>query len=311
MSGILETVNSRTQLAGKNRMELLLFQLTTKQFYGINVFKVREIIKCPLLSLIPKCNPMVRGISYIRGVIIPIIDLNMAIGKEPLVNPEEKLVIIAEYNRTVQGFMVESVSKIVNISWEVICPPPPGTGDSSYLTAVTEIDNELVEIIDVEKVLQEVAPVDTSVAENRQEVAKHHHPKTKHILICDDSAVARKQTVKALEQLHVDIILKNNGREAYNYLKEITKDGSNVTDKLLMLISDVEMPEMDGYKLTAEVRDDPNLQGLFVLLHTSLSGIFNKALVNKVNANQFIAKFDADALAQAVIDRMEYIDGTK
>jgi two-component system chemotaxis response regulator CheV len=300
-------------------MELLLFTLQTKQLYGINVFKVREIINSLPLTLIPMRHKIIRGISHIRGITIPIIDLNMAIGNSPLPNPEERLIIVSEYNKTIQGFMVETVVKIVNISWTEVHPPPVGSGKTSYLTAVTDIEGDLVEIIDVEKILQEIIPTKAEVAVEHKEIATKHIentakqqiPQITKVLVCDDSIVARKQITQSLKQLNIELIVKNNGKEALDYLKECTKDGSNITQKLLLVISDVEMPEMDGYTLTAMIREDPHLKDLHVVLHTSLSGIFNNALISKVGANQFIAKFDPNALAKTVTDRMQALNVDK
>ena len=310
MEHVLDTVNRRTQLAGENRMELLLFRLNTKQLYGINVFKVKEIISSLPLTLIPMRHPIIRGISHIRGTTIPIIDLNMAIGSSALLNPEKRLIIVSEYNKTIQGFMVESVVRIVNVSWGEVHPPPPASGKSSYLTAVTQIEGDLVEIIDVEKILQEIIPISVEVNKENKDIAVQAiqmMPEITKVLVCDDSIVARKQIIQSLKQLNIELVVKNNGREALEYLKEVTKDGSNITSKLLLVISDVEMPEMDGYTLTAMIREDPNLKDLHVVLHTSLSGVFNNALITKVGANQFIAKFDPNALAKTVTDRMQAI----
>lgn len=156
MTGILDGVDQRTQLAGHNRMELLLFRLSGDQLYGINVFKIQEVITCPSIVEVPGSNEVVRGIANMRGKTITVTDLSMAIGGPSLEKAEDHFVIITEYNRRVQGFMVGSVDRIININWEDILPPPDGLADESYMTAVTKVDNELVEIIDVEKVMQEV-----------------------------------------------------------------------------------------------------------------------------------------------------------
>ena len=156
MTGILASVDQRTQLAGHNRRELLLFSMDGRQQYGINVFKVQEVIQCPPLTHVPHSHPVIRGIAKLRGKTIPVMDLAMAIGKRPVDDVQDKFVIITEYNRSVQGFLVSKVQRIVNMNWADILPPPRGTGKNSYMTAVTKIDDQLVEIIDVEKVLAEV-----------------------------------------------------------------------------------------------------------------------------------------------------------
>ncbi|KAA1160187.1 chemotaxis protein CheV [Pseudoalteromonas fuliginea] len=303
MAGILDSVNQRTQLVGQNRLELLLFKLRGRQRFGINVFKVREVLQCPPLTSMPKSNTYIRGVAHIRGQTISVIDLSMAVGGRPIENITDSFIIIAEYNRSVQGFLVGGVERIVNMNWEKIMPPPSGAGRYSYLTAVTEIENELVEILDVEKILNEICPVNTEVSADVAASGDIQKDLGERIVfIADDSAVARNQVKRALEPLGVQTELAKNGKEALIRLKEIAeldcKD--NITERVALLISDVEMPEMDGYTLTAEIKADPKLAPLHVILHTSLSGVFNQAMIEKVGADDFIAKFNPDELATAV-----------
>jgi two-component system chemotaxis response regulator CheV len=303
MAGILDSVNQRTQLVGQNRLELLLFKLRGRQRFGINVFKVREVLQCPPLTNMPKSNAYIRGVAHIRGQTISVIDLSMAVGGPAIENIKDSFIIIAEYNRSVQGFLVGGVERIVNMNWEKIMPPPSGAGRYSYLTAVTEIENELVEILDVEKILNEICPVNTEVsADLAADSAIQKDLGERIVFIADDSAVARNQVKRALEPLGVQTELAKNGKEALVRLKEIAElDCKNdITERVGLLISDVEMPEMDGYTLTAEIKADPKLAPLHVILHTSLSGVFNQAMIEKVGADDFIAKFNPDELATAV-----------
>ncbi|KKO48150.1 chemotaxis protein CheW [Arsukibacterium sp. MJ3] len=302
MANILDSVNQRTQLVGQNRLELLLFNLAGRQRYGINVFKVREVLQCPALTAIPKRNKFVRGIAHIRGQTISVIDLSLAIGGKPVADLSSAFIIITEYNRSVQGFLVSSVERIININWEAILPPPKGTGGKqSYLTAITEIEKELIEILDVEKILEEISPSPTTITKVVNTATINANLGDRLILIADDSTVARNQVKKALEGLGVKMHLVNNGREALSYLQQVAKECNlSVTEKVGLLISDIEMPEMDGYTLTAEIRLDPQLKNLHVILHTSLSGVFNQQMVQKVGANDFIAKFNPDELAESV-----------
>lgn len=304
MASVLDTVNQRTQLVGQNRLELLLFSLGGRQQYGINVFKVKEVLQCPTLHAIPKRNPVVRGVAHIRGGTIPILDLRQATGSSPLENIQDCFVIITEYNRSTQGFLVSAVERIVNMNWSSIHPPPSGTGRNSYLTAVTEVEGRLVEIIDVEKVLAEIAPLPDAVSEALIEESKQHTSTKKHVLIVDDSAIARKQIQKVMEEINVTATVLKNGREALTFLEDMLTAGKNPYEELLLVISDIEMPEMDGYTFTAEIRINPKLRDLFVILHTSLSGVFNEAMVKKVGANDFIAKFHPNELAKRVNKRM-------
>ena len=305
MAGLMDSVNQRTQLVGQNRLELLLFRLGGDQVYGINVFKVKEVLPCPKLTALPKANPVVRGVAHIRGGTFSIMDLSMATGNAPLDNIERCFVIITEYNTKTQGFLVRSVERIVNLNWDAIHPPPKGAGRENYLTAVTQVDDRLVEIIDVEKVLAEVSPLQSEVASTP--VAEHiqRAAVSKHVLIVDDSAIARKQITRCLEAVGVEVTQLNDGRQALNYLKAMADRGEKPSEALLMMISDIEMPEMDGYTLTAEVRADPRMADMHVMLHTSLSGVFNQAMVKKVGADNFLAKFNPDQLAAAVAERIE------
>lgn len=308
MSSILDSVNQRTQMVGQNRLELLMFSLKGKQLYGINVFKVREVIQCPPLTTMPGCHPVVRGVAQIRGKAISVIDLSLAVGGPSLGEVGKCFVIIAEYNRKVQGFLVKAVERIVNMNWSDIHPPPSGSGRTHYLTAVTNIDNQLVEIIDVEKILSEITPNNASVSQEIVDKSADKVSLEKFVLIADDSSVARGQIKRTVEQLGYKTKIFKDGRACYNYLLDVVADDGLIDDVALMLISDIEMPEMDGYTLTAEIRNHDKLSHMWVMLHTSLSGVFNEAMVEKVGANDFIPKFNPDELAKAVQRRMDMED---
>ncbi|NOH64419.1 chemotaxis protein CheV [Vibrio sp. RE88] len=302
MTGILDSVNQRTQLVGQNRLELLTFRLMGRQRYGINVFKVKEVLQCPKLTSMPNLHPLVKGVAHIRGHTVSVIDLSLAIGGRPTTDVEKAFVVIAEFNRTIQAFLVTSVERIINMHWEAILPPPDGSGKANYLTAVTNIDNELVEILDVEKILAEIAPVDETMDSTiGEEIAQVQTEKevVRRILIADDSTVARKQVERAITSIGFEVVSVKDGKEAYDKLVEMAAEGS-IYDQISLVISDIEMPEMDGYTLTAEIRRHPDLKNLYVILHSSLSGVFNQAMVERVGANSFIAKFNPDELGNAV-----------
>ncbi|WP_260259087.1 chemotaxis protein CheV [Vibrio intestinalis] len=302
MTGILDSVNQRTQLVGQNRLELLTFRLMGRQRYGINVFKVKEVLQCPKLTSMPNLHPLVKGVAHIRGHTVSVIDLSLAIGGRPTTDVDKAFVVIAEFNRTIQAFLVTSVERIINMHWEAILPPPDGSGKANYLTAVTNIDNELVEILDVEKILAEIAPVDETMDANiGEEIAQAQEEKqiVRRILIADDSTVARKQVERAITSIGFEVVSVKDGKEAYEKLLEMASEGS-IYDQISLVISDIEMPEMDGYTLTAEIRRHADLKDLYVILHSSLSGVFNQAMVERVGANSFIAKFNPDELGNAV-----------
>ena len=305
MAGVMDSVNQRTQLVGQNRLELLLFRLDGKQLYGINVFKVKEVLQCPKLTIMPKSSKIVRGVANIRGGTIPIMDLAMATGSTGMISLVNSFVIITEYNTKVQGFLVHSVERIVNMNWEEIHPPPKGTGRDHYLTAVTRVDNQLVEIIDVEKILAEVAPVSEEISVGVIDAEVQHKAVSMRVLTVDDSSVARKQVSRCLETVGVEVVALNDGRQALDYLLNMVAEGKKPEEEFLMMISDIEMPEMDGYTLTAAIRNDPRMQKMHITLHTSLSGVFNQAMVKKVGADDFLAKFRPDDLAARVVARIK------
>ena len=308
MAGVMDSVNQRTQLVGQNRLELLLFRLDGPQLYGINVFKVREVLQCPKLTVMPKSHPVVCGVASIRGATIPILDLAMATGSGALKDQSSPFVIITEYNTKTQGFLVGAVERIVNMNWEEIHPPPKGTGRDHYLTAVTRLDNQLVEIIDVEKILSEVSPSSEIISHGVVDVETQTKAVSLRVLTVDDSSVARKQVSRCLQTVGVEVVSLNDGRQALEYLRKLVDEGKDPSEEFLMMISDIEMPEMDGYTLTSEIRSDPRMQNLHIILHTSLSGVFNQAMVKKVGANDFLAKFRPDDLASRVVDRIKEAD---
>lgn len=304
MAGVLDSVNQRTQLVGQNRLELLMFRLNGSQVYGINVFKVKEVLPCPNLSVLPHSNRVVRGVAYIRGRTISILDLSAATGGRPLDDISKCFIIITEYNNTVQGFLVKAVDRIVNLNWEAIHSPPKGSGREHYLTAVTEVDSRLVEILDVERILAEVSPASASLSEALVSSGKRDDA-LNTVLIVDDSSVARAQIRKCCQSLGFETVVLNDGKQALKHLKGLIAEGQSPLDKYILVISDIEMPEMDGYTLTASIKNDPAMAGLHVMLHTSLSGVFNQAMVEKVGADDFLAKFHPDELAKRVLKQQE------
>ncbi|MUK28958.1 chemotaxis protein CheV [Aliivibrio fischeri] len=312
MSGMLNSVDQRTQLVGENRLELLLFKLNTTQIFAINVFKVKEILKVPALTKLPGSHHHISGVASLRGESVPVIDLRGAIGMRPMGNEEETNLIITEYNRTTQGFLVGQVQNIINTTWADIQPPPKTVGRNNFLTALTQVEVEpnttrIVEIIDVEKVLADIIDYDITISEGvlDERLAAHMHGRK--VLIVDDSSTARAQVRNTLQQLGLEVIERSDGRQALDLLKSWCDEGKNVNDEILLMITDAEMPEMDGYRLTHEVRNDHRMNDLFITLNTSLSGSFNDAMVQKVGCNRFISKFQPDLIVGVVQDRLAEI----
>jgi two-component system chemotaxis response regulator CheV len=311
MSSILESVDSRTKLVGENRLELLMFRLKGRQVFAINVFKIQEVVMMPPLTEMPYSHPAIRGVAHLRGRAVPVIDLNLAIGRSPMALDGAQNLIVTEYNRSVQGFLVGPVDRIVNLNWDAIQPPPKSTGVTHFLTAFTRLNDEIVEILDVERVLAEIIPPNTEVSNEvrDQSLKELVAGKKLEILSVDDSPTARNQirdTIKSLD-LNIELITAGDGLKGLNLLKKWVQEGIDVTEKLLMVVTDAEMPEMDGYRLTHEIRNIPELKDLYVVMHTSLSGSFNDKLTKKVGCDDFLSKFRPDELATVIQQRIRDI----
>ena len=298
MAGVLDQVDKRTKLVGENRLEILMFRLNGRQIFGINVFKVQEVLSCPRLTKIPQAHPATRGLATIRKKTLPVIDLAAAIGQIPIEAKPENLIIITEYNGTVQAFLVKAIERIVNMNWKDIKAPPKGIGRNNYVTAVTNVDDNLVEIIDVEKILSEIIGADTHLENAEDLLDKDGNKMT--FLIADDSLVARNQVERTLEQIGVKCVVTTTGKEALDVLKAKADEGIDVMKEFSLLISDIEMPEMDGYTLTSEIRADDRMKDLNIMLHSSLSGGFNDSMTLKVKADKFIPKFQAEGLVTEI-----------
>ncbi len=296
-------IDQRTRLAGHNRLALLLFRLGGRQLFGVNVFKVQEVLRKPPLFSLPSTPSAVLGVADVRGRSIPVLDLGHAVG-HPETDPNAGYLVVTEFNRTAQGFLVSAVDRIVNIAVEEVKPPPSNGNEDSYLTAVTRYQGELIQILDVEKVLAEISGVDAGRGAN---LGEHANAFRGNVLVVDDSRVARSQIQRVLEQLGLEATLLPDGLQGLQHLKQMADAGVKPSSHYLMVISDIEMPSMDGYTLTTEIRRDPRLNDLYVLLHTSLSGIFNNAMVEKVGANAFESKFSPDELAGRVLARLDEI----
>lgn len=307
MAGILDTVDQRTQLVGENRLEILVFRLAGRQQFAINVFKVQEVLQLPRLTLIPQRHPMICGVINLRGQTLPVIDLSRAIGMRALTPDANSTIIVTEYNRSVQAFLVGGVERILNLNWESIQPPPGGAGRQHYLTAITKVEDRLVEIIDVEKVLAEIVPMNTRVSSDRLDDTLLGQTRGREVLVVDDSSVAISQLRDTLGQLGLRLHVATDGLRALQQLKRWADEGNDMEEKLLMIFTDAEMPEMDGYRLTTEIRNDPRLRDLYVVLHTSLSGSFNDAMVKKVGCDDFLSKFQPDQLVEVVRRRLQKV----
>lgn len=286
------------------RLELLLFQLDGTQVYGINVFKVREVVRHQPLTRISGAHPVVKGIVTVRDTTIPVIDLSAATGGPGLNEPEKGYIVVTEFNRSVHGFLIRRLERIVSTQWEQVQHLPEQLGRNAFVTAITMLENDrIVEILDVEKILDQVMPTATDVSRDLSRLVGSVG--SQRVLAVDDSSVARNQIARAMEQLGVDCLLFRDGVEAREALQQFLEDGVDVADEFALIICDIEMPRMDGYHLTEWIRSEPRLHDLYVLLHSSIDGAFNADLVRSTGANRFLQKYHPDELARAVLERID------
>lgn len=307
MSQLLKSIDSRTQMAGQNRMELLLFRFDGKQRFGINVFKVREIIPTPMLTKIPRTKSLVRGVFNLRKQTIPVIDLSLAIHKPALKKTPDSFLIIADFSQKTQAFLVKEASQLIHVKWEDIHPAPTAVeADQHYVTATTLLEEELIHILDVEKVMFEVNGPPPEITDSFNNLAIHQETSKHHILFADDSSVVRKQMKRMLDKIGVQSTSVKDGKEALDTLTGWAEnDNLPAKGHMLMVISDIEMPEMDGYTLTRKIRQHPQLKNIPIVLHTSLSGNFNVSLTKKIGADEFIPKWQTNELAQYIMQKMK------
>lgn len=297
--------NNNTMLNhSSRRLELLLFYLGTRRRYGINVLKVKEVIPCPPLNQLPAANSNVLGVFNSRGQTIPIIHLAQAIasshGQMDLETMHKGSIITTEINRSVQGLWISGVDKIVEIEWKDIKPPSQKKGSlHGYVTGITLIDNELVQILDIEKVLAEVLGIHTKNEEIQLDDSVLSKIRGKLILLVDDSTMAVKQTVRALDYLGLNYLVAVDGKQALDMLKNY-KDEHPIN----MIISDIEMPEMDGYTFVMELRKLDKYKDIHVLMHTSLNGQMNMERAIQSGANDVLTKFIPSELADKIVQHL-------
>ena len=300
-TNLLEAVDARTKLAGSNKLEILLFSLGTRETFGINVFKVREVTTTPPITKTPYTPAGVEGVISLRGNIIPVISLASFVNGAKHPSPLGQTMMVTEYSRRTQGFLVESVDRIVRVDWDrVKSPDSMVTGHDGLITAVTQLaDGKLISILDVEQVLANAfgepsIPTLQPVAEQTEAM----------VLFADDSLVARKQIAQVLDRLQVKYHQASNGQEAWQRLQAMAQraaqDGQPLSSQLRLILVDAEMPEMDGYVLTRHIKADRRFNGIAVVLHSSLSSAASRAMGESVGVDAYVAKFDPVALADTL-----------
>jgi two-component system chemotaxis response regulator CheV len=310
MSDLLKNIDARTKLAGTNKLEILLFTLgidqrtQRRETFGINVFKVREVMRTPAITAAPEMPSSVEGMVSLRGVLVPVVDLGKYVGVGE--GAARDIMIVTEYNGHTQGFLVEAVDTILRLDWSQMRVPPDmlTAKMGGLVTAVTELPgNKLVMLLDVEKVLSETTKYDDDnlIFKDIQPIPDAERFT---VVFADDSSVARKQITQTLDRIGVKYIGAVNGRKAWEELKKIAEAseaaGRKVSDVVSLVLTDVEMPEMDGYILTRHVKSDPRFEGVPVVMHSSLSGMSNQQLGLSVGVDEYVPKFEPLRLSQTL-----------
>lgn len=298
---LLDSVDARTRLAGSNKMEILLFSLGTREIFGINVFKVREVGRTPRITKTPNMPRGVEGLISLRGNVIPVLSLAPFMQLEGVPPGLGKTMMVAEYSKRTLGFLVHEVDRIIRVDWErVKAPESVLASNQGLITAVIELDgSNLVSILDVEQILAnafgEAVIVDISPAKVDAATS---------VFFVDDSIVARRKIAEVLDKLGVRHKHATNGMEAWTRLQGLAahalQSGSKIRDEVRLILVDAEMPEMDGYVLTKNIKSDSRFEGVPVVMHSSLSSEANRAMGKSVGVDAYVAKFDAEALADTL-----------
>lgn len=320
MSELLRKIDARTRLAGTNKLEILLFSLGTdprsgkRETFGINVFKVREVMRTPQITAAPEMPSSVEGMVSLRGILVPVVDLARYVGVG--MDTPREIMIVTEYNGHTQGFLVEAVDTILRLDWSQMRVPPDMLTSNlgGLVTAVTELDDgRLVMMLDVEKVLAETTQHDDEyMFKDIQPVQEDDLM----VMFADDSSVARKQIERTLGAMGIRYHSAVNGRLAWEELQRLAQyaesSGRRVKDMLHLILTDVEMPEMDGYILTKNIKSDPRFDGIPVIMHSSLSGMSNQQLGRSVGVDEYVPKFEPQKLSDCIRRRVlqtRYGDG--
>ena len=298
---LLESVDARTRLAGSNKMEILLFSLGTRETFGINVFKVREVGRTPHITKTPNMPRGVEGLVSLRGNVIPVLSLVSFLDLKDKPTERGQTMMVAEYSKRTLGFLVHEVDRIIRVDWEKVrAPESVLSSNQGLITAITELENgTLVSLLDVEQILAnafgEAIIVDVPPAQVSEETG---------VFFVDDSVVARKKIAEVFDRLKVKHKHATNGAEAWTRLQGLAahaqQTGGNLRDDVRLILVDAEMPEMDGYVLTKNIKADPRFEGVPVVMHSSLSSEANRAMGKAVGVDAYVAKFDAEALADTL-----------
>jgi two-component system, chemotaxis family, chemotaxis protein CheV len=313
MKSVQQEIDERTALTANNKFELMLFRLGRaagsdhSDLYGINVFKLREIVAMPTISSIANSPPNVLGVVNVRGQMITVIDLPSVLGCTPATGLN--ILLITEYARTTQAFAVEAVDEIVRLDWSQVRPAVGAAAGAGTVTSIAQLETDvhntrLAQVLDVEQILRTVLPPREPDVDPEKVGPAVVLGDDSVILAADDSASARMLIEQGLQAIGAKYVMTKSGKEAWERLHSMAEDaareGKSVRDKVALVLSDLEMPEMDGFTLTRNIKGDARFQNIPVVIHSSLSGSTNEQHVKSVGANGYVAKFNAEELAATI-----------
>jgi two-component system chemotaxis response regulator CheV len=313
MKTVQQEVDERSNLTGTNKFELLLFRLggdahgERNELFGINVFKIREIVAMPEVTAVAGSPPHVLGVVNLRGQIIQVLDLPAITGCIPKTGLN--IMLVTEFARTTQAFAVESVEEIVRLDWKQVMSSEQSAG-SGMVTSIARLDDEaggtprLAQVLDVETILRKMNPNDKDEINTASLGSKIKLKPGTVILAADDSVVARSLIEQGLEAMGLPFVMTKTGKEAWdqlNYLATSAEtEGKTIYDKVALVLTDLEMPEMDGFTLTRSIKKSTRFGAMPVVIHSSLSGTTNEEHVKTVGADAYVAKFSAEDLSSTL-----------
>jgi two-component system, chemotaxis family, chemotaxis protein CheV len=283
---------------------VLVFNITPTQHFALGTLKVREIVPYKPLHALPSSHVTVKGAMEMRGKTIPVLDLAAAVGYASLTDEQMKtcVIIVTDCQRKTIGFLVHSIEKIMEFNWREVKKPPKSLGSNAFITGICRVDDELIQMVDLEYVMSNVFPEDDSEKHAVLTDIQREQLKPLNILLVDDSMVARKQLTDALSHMNVPFKVTENGHDALTIMETEAANGTPID----LLVSDIEMPGLDGYELAFEVRDKPSLAAAYIVLHSSLSSDISVSQATQVGANEALTKFNVQELIASMLRGAEF-----
>ncbi len=302
--------------AGTNELEVIEFFIdeedsdtgeTIRCYFGVNVAKVLEVIESPALSHQKSAaHPCFLGTIPLRDIVLPVLDLSVWLDMKKVPN-EFEVILVTEFNKTIAGFLVSGVTQIHRVTWKDVKPPNSylSSMKNMCITSMVELEDHFALLLDLEKILTELDPDYGKEVVPESVVGKREY----NALVVDDSTTLRVLVKDRLEEAHFTVETRNDGAAAWDYITELKErgrsEGKRITDYIDILISDIEMPRLDGYTLTKYVKDDPDLNDLPIILFSSLITNELRHRGESVGADDQISKPEFVMLAQRAINLIE------